>query len=58
MIISDQITEAVSEESEELRERLRSGVEPSRSGLAVGILHHELNDTANSIRHNPKDLKA
>lgn len=58
IITNDQIADAVSEELEDLRERLQSDVELSQLGLAVGILHHEFNSTVNSIRHSLKDLKA
>lgn len=58
LITSDQISDAMSEELEELRDRLQSDVELSQLGLAVGILHHEFNSTVSSIRRSLKDLKA
>ena len=58
LITSDQISDAMSEELEDLRNRLQSDVELSQLGLAVGILHHEFNSTVGSIRRSLKDLKA
>jgi len=58
MITSDQISDAMSEELEDLRSRLQSDVELSQLGLAVGILHHEFNSTVSSIRRSLKDLRA
>lgn len=58
LITSDQISDAMSEELEDLRSRLQSDVELSQLGLAVGILHHEFNSTVGSIRRSLKDLKA
>ena len=58
LITSDQISDAMSEELEDLRTRLQSDVELSQLGLAVGILHHEFNSTVGSIRRSLKDLKA
>lgn len=57
-ITSDQITDAISEELEELRERVNSDVELSQLGLAVSVIHHEFNSSVNSIRTSLKDLKA
>ena len=54
----DQISEALSEEVEDLHTRLQSDIELSQLGLAVGILHHEFNSTVNSMRRSLKDLKA
>lgn len=58
IITSDQISDAMSEELDDLRGRLQSDVELSQLGLAVGILHHEFNSTVGSIRRSLKDLKA
>jgi signal transduction histidine kinase len=57
-ITSEQITDAMSEELEELRERIQTDIELSQLGLAVGVIHHEFNSTVNSIRHSLRDLKA
>lgn len=57
-ITNDQITDAISEELEELRERVNSDVELSQLGLAVSVIHHEFNSSVNSIRTSLKDLKA
>lgn len=58
IITSDQITDAISEELGELRERVQADIELSQLGLAVGVIHHEFNSTVNSIRNSIKDLKA
>ena len=58
IITNDQITDALSEELEDLRERIQTDVELSQLGLAVGVLHHEFNSTVKSIRSSLKDLKA
>lgn len=58
IITNDQISDAVSEELDELRERLQADIELSQLGLAVGILHHEFSSTVRSIRSSIKDLKA
>lgn len=58
IITNDQIADALSEELEELRERVQTDVELSQLGLAVGILHHEFNSTVKSIRSSLKDLRA
>lgn len=58
IITNDQISDAMSEELEELRERVQADVELSQLGLAVGILHHEFSSTVRSIRGSIKDLKA
>lgn len=57
-ITSDQIADAMSEELEELRERIQADIELSQLGLAVGVIHHEFNSTVKSIRRSLKDLKA
>lgn len=58
IITSDQISDAISEELDDLRTKLQTDVELSQLGLAVGILHHEFNSTVTSIRRGLKDLKA
>lgn len=58
IITSDEISDAMSEELEELRERVQTDIELSQLGLAVGILHHEFSSTVRSIRGSIKDLKA
>ncbi|TDD94551.1 ATP-binding protein [Flavobacterium cellulosilyticum] len=58
IITNDQISDAMSEELEELRERVQADIELSQLGLAVGILHHEFSSTVRSIRGSIKDLKA
>lgn len=58
IITNDQISDAMSEELEELRERIQADIELSQLGLAVGILHHEFSSTVRSIRSSIKDLKA
>lgn len=58
IITSDQITDAMAEELDELRERVHADIELSQLGLAVGIIHHEFNSTVKSIRQSIKDLKA
>ncbi|KAB2914400.1 MAG: sensor histidine kinase [Bacteroidetes bacterium] len=58
IITNDQISDALAEELDELRERVQADVELSQLGLAVGILHHEFSSTVKSIRSSIKDLKA
>jgi signal transduction histidine kinase len=58
IITNDQIADAMSEELEELRDRVHADVELSQLGLAVGILNHEFNSAVKSIRGSLKDLKA
>lgn len=58
IITNDQISDAIAEELDELRERVHADVELSQLGLAVGILHHEFSSTVKSIRSSLKDLKA
>jgi len=57
-VTNDQISDAMAEELEELRERLQSDIELSQLGLAVGVIHHEFNSTVKSIRGSLKDLRA
>jgi len=58
IITDDDISNAMSEELEELRDRVQADVELSQLGLAVGVLHHEFSSTIKSIRGSLKDLKA
>ncbi|MBI2722477.1 MAG: ATP-binding protein [Bacteroidetes bacterium] len=58
IITNDQIADAMSEELEELRDRVQADIELSQLGLAVGVIHHEFNSTVKSIRGSLKDLKA
>ncbi|PZF73941.1 ATP-binding protein [Taibaiella soli] len=57
-ITNDQISDAMAEELEELRERVQADIELSQLGLAVGVIHHEFNSTVKSIRGSLKDLRA
>lgn len=57
-ITNDQISNALAEEVDELRERVAVDIELSQLGLAVGVLHHEFSSTIRSIRSSLKDLKA
>jgi len=57
-ITNDQIADAISEELEELREKVHADIELSQLGLAVGVIHHEFNSTIKSIRGSIKDLRA
>lgn len=58
LITSDMVSDAMSEELEELRERVQTDIELSQLGLAVGVIHHEFNSTVTSIRNSLRDLKA
>ncbi|MDR2652515.1 MAG: ATP-binding protein [Prevotellaceae bacterium] len=58
IITNDQISDAMSEELEELRDRVQADIELSQLGLAVGILNHEFNSAVKSIRDSLRDLKA
>ncbi|WP_223605701.1 ATP-binding protein [Chryseobacterium sp. OSA05B] len=58
IITNDQISDALAEELDDLRERVQADIELSQLGLAVGILHHEFSSTVKSIRSSIKDLKA
>lgn len=57
-ITNDQISDAMSEELEELREQVQADIEMSQLGLAVGVIHHEFSSTIKSIRGSLKDLRA
>lgn len=57
-ITNDDISDALAEELDDLRERVQTDVELSQLGLAVGILHHEFSSTVKSIRGSLRDLKA
>jgi len=58
IVTSDQISDAMAEELDELKERIHADIELSQLGLAVGVIHHEFNSTVKSIRHSIKDLRA
>ncbi|MHC5354579.1 ATP-binding protein [Myroides sp. LJL115] len=58
IVTNDQISDALAEELDDLRERVQTDVELSQLGLAVGILHHEFASTVKSIRSSIRDLKA
>lgn len=58
IVTNDQITDALAEELDELRNRVQADIELSQLGLAVGVIHHEFSSTVKSIRHSLKDLKA
>lgn len=57
-VSNEQITNALGEELEELREKIHTDVELSQLGLAVSVIHHEFNSTVRSVRSSLKDLKA
>lgn len=58
IITNDQITDALGEELEDLRERIQTDIELSQLGLAVGVIHHEFSSTIKAVRSSLKDLKA
>ena len=58
IITNDQITDILSEELEEMRNRIHADIELSQLGLAVGVIHHEFSSTIKSIRSSLRDLKA
>lgn len=58
VVTSDQISDALAEELDELRDRVQADLELSQLGLAVGVIHHEFNSTVKSIRGSLRDLKA
>ena len=57
-ITNEQITSALGEELEVLREKVSTDVELSQLGLAVSVIHHEFNSTVRSVRSSLKDLRA
>lgn len=57
-ITNEQITNALGEELDDLRERIQTDIELSQLGLAVGVIHHEFNSTIKSVRSSLRDLKA
>lgn len=57
-ITNEQISDALGEEVEELREKIHADIELSQLGLAVSVIHHEFNGTVRSIRASLRDLKA
>ena len=58
IITNDQITDALGEELDDLRERVQTDVELSQLGLAVGVIHHEFSSTIKAVRSSLRDLKA
>ena len=58
IITNDQIQDALSEELEEMRNKIHADIELSQLGLAVGVIHHEFSSTIKSIRSSLRDLKA
>lgn len=58
IITNEQMTDALSEEVQELKEKMYADIELSQLGLAVGIIGHEFSSTTRSIRANIKDLKS
>jgi signal transduction histidine kinase len=58
IITNDQITDALGEELDDLRERIQTDIELSQLGLAVGVIHHEFSSTIKAVRSSLKDLKA
>jgi hypothetical protein len=57
IITNAQITDALEEELEEIKEKMLSDVELTQLGLAVNIVHHEFNSTVNGLRGGIRDLK-
>jgi len=57
VVTSAQMYDVVSEELDELRQRVQTDVELSQLGLAVSVIHHEFSSTIKSIRNSIKDLK-
>jgi signal transduction histidine kinase len=58
IITNDQITDALGEELDDLRERVQTDIELSQLGLAVGVIHHEFSSTIKAVRSSLRDLKA
>lgn len=58
IITNEEITNAISEELDDLRNRIQSDIELSQLGLAVGVIHHEFSSTIKTVRAGLKDLKA
>jgi len=58
VITNEQITDALGEELDDLRERIQTDIELSQLGLAVGVIHHEFSSTIKAVRSSLKDLKA
>ena len=56
-LTSTDMSEAMEEELLSLRERVDTDLALSQLGLAVGIIHHEFNNSVRSIRENIKRLK-
>ena len=51
------LTDALEEELEALREREAAGLELAQVGMALGIVHHEFSSTVNGIRNSIRQLK-
>ena len=51
------LTDALEEELEALRERETAGLELAQVGMALGIVHHEFSSTINGIRNSIRQLK-
>ena len=54
---SVELTDALEEELEALRERETAGLELAQVGMALGIVHHEFSSTINGIRNSIRQLK-
>lgn len=52
-----ELTDALEEELEALRERETAGLELAQVGMALGIVHHEFSSTINGIRNSIRQLK-
>ena len=57
-VTGDQITDALGEELENIRDRVQADIELSQLGLAVGVIHHEFSSTVKAVRASLKDLRA
>ncbi len=51
-----EVTDALEEELEALRERENAGLELAQVGMALGIVHHEFSSTINGIRNSIRQL--
>ena len=51
------LTDALEEELEALREREAAGLQLAQVGMALGIVHHEFSSTINGIRNSLRRLK-
>ena len=52
-----ELTDALEEELEALREREAAGLELAQVGMALGIVHHEFSSTVSGIRNSIRQLK-